>query len=61
MEVLEEEEEGWWRGKIGGTIGVFPSNFVEEIMEDSKPHHLPSPPPVDSQTGERRESRNLCS
>ena len=34
VEVLEEEEEGWWRGKVGGKEGVFPSNFVEIVEED---------------------------
>lgn len=24
-------EEGWWRGKLGNKVGVFPSNFVELI------------------------------
>ena len=32
--MLEEVEEGWWKGSINGKIGVFPSNFVEEIEED---------------------------
>ena len=64
MEVLEEEEEGWWRGRIGAHEGVFPSNFVEEIQEEEEPPKQPprhvtpeAPPPVDSQTGERREYR----
>ena len=40
VEVLAEEEEGWWRGRMGGKEGVFPSNFVEiieEVAEPSKP------------------------
>ncbi len=60
--MLEEEEEGWWRGRVGNHEGVFPSNFVEEILEEEPPkpepprHATPEPPPpVDSQTGERRE------
>ena len=24
-------EDGWWRGKLGSKVGVFPSNFVERI------------------------------
>lgn len=28
IEFLEEVEEGWWRGKLRGRVGVFPSNFV---------------------------------
>lgn len=29
IEFLGEVEEGWWRGKLSGRVGVFPSNFVE--------------------------------
>jgi SH3 domain-containing kinase-binding protein 1 len=32
IEVLSEVEEGWWKGKLGDKVGVFPSNFVEEIV-----------------------------
>ncbi|XP_046617175.1 SH3 domain-containing kinase-binding protein 1-like isoform X2 [Neodiprion virginianus] len=28
LEFLGEVEEGWWRGRLRGRIGVFPSNFV---------------------------------
>jgi SH3 domain-containing protein 21 len=31
IEVIGEVEEGWWRGKLGARVGVFPSNFVEAI------------------------------
>ncbi|KAL3277073.1 hypothetical protein HHI36_012434 [Cryptolaemus montrouzieri] len=34
IDILGEEEEGWWRGVLNGKIGVFPSNFVEEINLD---------------------------
>ena len=45
VEILGEEEEGWWRGKLDGKEGVFPSNFVQLIKEteerDTSPllHH----------------------
>ncbi|XP_055546870.1 SH3 domain-containing kinase-binding protein 1 isoform X2 [Wyeomyia smithii] len=35
IEFFEEVEEGWWRGKLNGKVGVFPSNFVEEIESAS--------------------------
>ena len=37
VEVLEEEEEGWWRGILEGKEGVFPSNFVKLLEEDEPP------------------------
>lgn len=64
VEVLEEEEEGWWKGKIGSREGVFPSNFVEEITEEEPKAHVPSSdlppslvaaPAVDPLSGDRRE------
>lgn len=35
IEFLGEVEEGWWRGKLSGRIGVFPSNFVEVYQSAS--------------------------
>lgn len=35
IEFLGEVEEGWWRGKLSGKIGVFPSNFVEAFSSAS--------------------------
>lgn len=34
--ILCQVEEGWWRGKLGAKIGVFPSNFVS-MVENSSP------------------------
>ncbi|KAJ8010748.1 hypothetical protein DPEC_G00078380 [Dallia pectoralis] len=34
IDVLEEVEEGWWKGTLNGKIGMFPSNFIKE-MEDT--------------------------
>ena len=33
--VTNQEEEGWWEGIMNGRRGVFPSNFVETIDEES--------------------------
>ena len=29
VEFMAEVEDGWWKGKLRGRVGVFPSNFVE--------------------------------
>lgn len=31
VDIMGEEEQGWWKGQLGNKIGVFPSNFVELI------------------------------
>lgn len=33
IDILAEVEEGWWKGRLGDKIGVFPSNFVTEIVD----------------------------
>ncbi|XP_054713527.1 CD2-associated protein-like [Uloborus diversus] len=33
LEVIEETEEGWWKGILDGNVGMFPSNFVIELDE----------------------------
>ena len=37
IEIVGDEEEGWWRGKLNGKEGVFPCNFVEPIEEEEEP------------------------
>lgn len=39
IDILGEEEEGWWRGILNGKQGVFPSNFVEEIAPLASKHN----------------------
>jgi hypothetical protein len=34
IEYLGEVEEGWWRGRIKGRTGVFPSNFVSSPVSE---------------------------
>ncbi|CAL1276522.1 unnamed protein product [Larinioides sclopetarius] len=38
LEVIEETEEGWWKGILDGNVGMFPSNFVVEL--DGYPEEL---------------------
>jgi len=37
--VLDQTQQGWWRGEIEGRVGLFPANFVQAV--DSP---LPPPP-----------------
>eukprot|EP01090_Pellita_catalonica_P010441 TRINITY_DN21887_c0_g1_i1.p1 TRINITY_DN21887_c0_g1~~TRINITY_DN21887_c0_g1_i1.p1 ORF type:complete len:156 (+),score=17.22 TRINITY_DN21887_c0_g1_i1:44-469(+) len=30
VEVLEQRDDGWWRGQVGGRVGLFPANYVTE-------------------------------
>lgn len=43
VEVLEDDEEGWWRGKVKGKIGMFPSNFVEVVKEEETSPSMSEP------------------
>lgn len=43
VEILGEDEEGWWRGKLDGKEGVFPSNFVQLIEETEEGDNSPPP------------------
>ncbi len=42
MEVIAEEEEGWFKGRLNGKEGVFPSNFLEPNPISNEP--TPTPP-----------------
>jgi len=35
INLLQKHESGWWQGEINGKTGMFPSNFVEEILSSS--------------------------
>ncbi|ORY03015.1 BAR-domain-containing protein [Basidiobolus meristosporus CBS 931.73] len=45
--VLDEIDDGWWVGEIvdnsGKRVGIFPSNYVEEIFVESNQQHPPLP------------------
>ena len=34
IDLLGEAEDGWWRGSVGGRVGMFPSDLVEMVSED---------------------------
>ncbi len=31
IQVIRQEEGGWWEGSLNGKTGWFPSNYVKEI------------------------------
>uniref|UniRef100_A0A0K0D4F5 SH3 domain protein n=1 Tax=Angiostrongylus cantonensis TaxID=6313 RepID=A0A0K0D4F5_ANGCA len=35
--VVEKSSDGWWRGESNGRLGWFPSNYVEEILDQPHP------------------------
>ena len=35
IDIIGEEETGWWRGQLDNKTGVFPSNFVEIITDNN--------------------------
>lgn len=39
IEFLGEVEEGWWRGRLRGRVGVFPSNFVSALAPEEQERH----------------------
>ncbi|XP_012521470.1 SH3 domain-containing kinase-binding protein 1 isoform X2 [Monomorium pharaonis] len=39
IEFLGEVEEGWWRGRLRGRVGVFPSNFVAPPAPEEQERH----------------------
>ncbi|XP_012283228.1 SH3 domain-containing kinase-binding protein 1 [Orussus abietinus] len=48
IEFLGEVEEGWWKGRLRGRIGVFPSNFVS------------SPAFEEPEAVKERDKKELC-
>ncbi|XP_024877640.1 SH3 domain-containing kinase-binding protein 1-like [Temnothorax curvispinosus] len=48
IEFLGEVEEGWWRGRLRGRVGVFPSNFVS------------APAPEEQERHKERDKKEIC-
>ncbi|XP_067880929.1 opsin-5 isoform X2 [Heterodontus francisci] len=36
VEIIEEVEEGWWKGILNEKAGLFPSNFVKELTDHTE-------------------------
>ena len=56
IQILSQEDGGWWEGLCNGKQGVFPSNFVK-LIEDSAPVKLPAVP-MESPKIEPKESQD---
>jgi len=59
ISIIGKDASGWWSGSVRGAVGYFPSNFVEEIPDDSRKisrgasNNIPPPPsPVSAQPPE---------
>lgn len=33
FQIIEKSADGWWTGRIDGSVGVFPASFVEMIKK----------------------------
>ena len=31
INVLNKDDDNWWKGEVNGLIGMFPSNYVESL------------------------------
>ncbi|CAB3372435.1 Hypothetical predicted protein [Cloeon dipterum] len=71
IEIIDEIEEGWWKGKLGDKVGVFPSNFVK-VLPEAKKNDIPlkaeakqekrlSPKPVQKAMSKSAEDARLSS
>lgn len=41
IEILEKRPDSWWKGKLGGMIGIFPANYVVEDVDEEDGWVLP--------------------
>jgi hypothetical protein len=32
IRIMEKRDDGWWRGKLNETVGLFPSSYVKESL-----------------------------
>jgi len=55
IDFMCEVEDGWWKGRSGGRVGVFPSNFVEMCNDDLEEKPVDK---VNSSTVEAKNKKN---
>ncbi|CAD5235608.1 unnamed protein product [Bursaphelenchus xylophilus] len=45
LTVVDKSSDGWWKGQLNGSVGWFPSNYVDET-HDAPPQHFEQPAPI---------------
>ncbi len=35
INLYAKDDDGWWRGELNGTVGIFPGSYVEELEGSS--------------------------
>ena len=59
VKVLDQEDDGWWKGLLNGKVGLFPTNFVElEKGSVSIPKFQPTSVPIAPAKEERGELKH---
>ena len=59
VEVLDQEDDGWWKGLLNGKVGLFPTNFVKlEKGSVSIPKFQPTSVPIAPAKEERGELKH---
>jgi hypothetical protein len=59
IEVTKKNQSGWWEGRIGKEVGVFPSSFVLELTEEKPLQHLRAGTERHSRSTESGNPRSL--
>jgi hypothetical protein len=50
VEVLKQDDDGWWTGRLNGITGLFPHNYVEKDPDAPPPAPPPARAPPDTPT-----------
>ena len=61
VDVLEQDESGWWEGMVDGQIGIFPGGFVEvfELIDEDGNVTPVEPGEYDEEEGVLEEGEEL--
>lgn len=45
IEIIDETNADWWKGRFKGKEGLFPSNYVQRVQAPAGPAAVPAPGP----------------